>query len=137
MSTAATETRLAIKPVHSAFGAEIRGVDLKRPLDAATAQALRDAFLRYSILVFPEQDVTDEEQVAFSRLFGELEVTDFKGAGSRRHPNVYELSNVDGQGHVLEPGADKLAFLAVNERWHTDSSFKAVPALGSILSARP
>lgn len=136
MSLADQEAGLEVRPIHPAFGAEIRGIDLKRPLDAVTAAAVQGAFLRHSVLVFPEQDVADEEQVAFSRLFGDLEVVDFKGAGSRRHPNVYELSNVDESGEVLDARADKMAFLAVNERWHTDSSFKAIPSKASILSAR-
>lgn len=137
MSIAEAETGLSIEPIHPAFGARVTGLDLRRPLDEAAARALRDAFLRHSVLVFPAQDVTDEQQVAFSREFGELETVDFKeGAKSKRHPNVYELSNVDENGELLDAKADKMTFLAVNERWHTDSSFKAIPSKASILSAR-
>lgn len=137
MSLAEQDAALGISPLHPAFGAEVRGLDLTRPLSKAEERSVLDAFLRFSVLVFPDQDVSDEQQVAFSRLFGALETVDFKeGAKSKRHPNVYELSNVDERGELLDAKADKMTFLAVNERWHTDSSFKAVPAKASILSAR-
>lgn len=133
-ATAASKSRLIIQEVHPHIGAEIAGLDLREPVDEATFAALRDAFHRYSVLVFRDQGVTDDQQVAFSRRFGKLERTSFAIAAP--NPYVYSLSNVDDAGNVLAPDAKRRTFLLVNERWHTDSSFRAIPAMASVLSAR-
>lgn len=125
---------LSIRKLHPHIGAEVLGIDLHEPMDEALIEALRDAFHRHSVLVFRNQDITDEEQVAFSRRFGELEQTSFAVAAPNAY--VYSLSNVDDQGNVLERNAERRTFLDVNVRWHTDSSFREIPAMASILSAR-
>ena len=132
----ATETpgKLAVRPVHPLFGAEISGLDLREPLDDEQFATVLDAFNTYSVLVFRGQDLSDEQHIAFSRRFGELEKTSFAIAAS--NPYIYELSNVDEDRNVLEPDTIKRAFLEVNGRWHTDSSFREIPALGSLLSAK-
>ena len=116
------------------FGAEIIGLDLRQPLDDETFAEVLDAFNRYSVLLFREQDITDEQHVAFSRRFGELEETSFAIAAPNKY--IYRLANVDDDGNVLELDAEKRRFMEVNGRWHTDSSFRAIPALGSILSGK-
>ena len=125
-----------VQGLHPSFGAEINGIDLRAPLDDATFELVRDAFHHHSVLLFRRQFVTDAQQVAFSRRFGALEANSFVSIGSNKHPNVYELSNVGEHGQVMPRDASRMPMLRVNERWHTDSSFKAIPALGSILSAR-
>ncbi len=130
----ATRDTLVVRPVHPLFGAEISGLDLRDPLDDETFARVRDAFHMYSVLVFRGQDLTDAQHIAFSRRFGELEKTSFSIASS--NPYIYELSNIDDDGNVLEPDTVKRAFLEVNGRWHTDSSFREIPALGSLLSAK-
>ena len=133
-ASAEARSRLEIREVHPHIGAEILGLDLREFIDDLTFAAVRDAFDRHSVLVFRNQDITDDQQVAFSRRFGELERTSFAIAAP--NPYVYSLSNVDDQGNVLAPDAKRRTFLQVNERWHTDSSFRKVPAMASILSAR-
>ena len=59
---------------HPALGAEIRGVDLRRPLDPVTVQAVNDAWMKHLVVVFPDQPITDQEHVAFTRHFGEPEI---------------------------------------------------------------
>lgn len=129
-----SESELSIREVHPHIGAEITGLDLREPLDASVLECIHDAFARYSVLVFRGQDITDEQQVAFSRHFGELERTSFAIAAP--NPYVYYLSNVDDAGNVLAPDAKRRTFLVVNARWHTDSSFREIPAMASILSGR-
>lgn len=126
--------RISVTPLHAHVGAEIGGVDLREPLDDASFAAIEDAFHRYSVLIFRDQDIDDEQQVRFSRRFGELERTDFKKAAS--HPYVYRIANVDARGQILAADAKQRTFLAVNSRWHTDSSFKPVPSKASLLSGR-
>ena len=129
-----TEGTLELRALHPLFGAEVVGLDLREPLDDQTFARVLDAFNTYSVLLFRGQDISDEQHVAFSRRFGELEKTGFAIAAP--NPYIYRLANVDDQGNVLETDAVKRAFLEVNSRWHTDSSFRAIPALGSILSGK-
>jgi alpha-ketoglutarate-dependent taurine dioxygenase len=126
--------KLKLRPLHPLFGAEIIGLDLRQPLDDETFAEVLDAFNTYSVLLFRGQDLNDEQHVAFSQRFGELEKTSF--AIATQNPYIYRLANVDDEGNVLPMDAEKRRFLEVNGRWHTDSSFRPVPALGSILSGK-
>ena len=133
-TTAASLDNLTVRKVHPHVGAEVTGIDLREPMDSETFETVRDAFHKHSVLVFRDQDITDDQQVAFSRRFGELEKTSFAIAAP--NPYIYYLSNVDDDGNVLEPDAKRRHFLEVNARWHTDSSFREIPAMASILSGR-
>jgi alpha-ketoglutarate-dependent 2,4-dichlorophenoxyacetate dioxygenase len=124
-------------PLHLTLGAELRGVDLTRPVTPDVFAEIDAAFNRYGILVFPDQPVTDEQQLAFSRLFGPLEVNpNYAGAKMRLRPDVADISNLDAEGRVLARGDRRNLFNIGNQLWHTDSSFKRVPAKCSLLSAR-
>lgn len=95
------------------------------------------AFNRHGILVFPEQPMTDEQQLAFSRLFGPLEVNpNYAGAKMRLRPDIADISNLDAEGRVLARDDRRNLFNIGNQLWHTDSSFKRIPAKCSLLSAR-
>jgi hypothetical protein len=84
------------RPVHPHFGTRAKGVDLTRPLDDATFARIREAFEEHSVLVFYDQRLTDEQQLAFSRRFGPLETTIRSVARTARyHPNVVDLTNLD------------------------------------------
>lgn len=117
------------------FAAEIDGVDLSVPVSDEDFQDIRDAFDQHSILVFRDQDITDDEQVAFSERFGPLEVTVSSNPGGAGTV-VTILSNVDESGAVIPPEDRRMVFNTGNQMWHTDSSFKEVPATGSLLSGR-
>ena len=128
---------LELTPLHSTLGAAVRGVDLTRPVMPEVFAEIDGAFNRYGILVFPEQPVTDEQQLAFSRLFGPLEVNpNYAGAKMRLRPDVADISNLDAEGRVLARDDRRNLFNIGNQLWHTDSSFKCVPAKCSLLSAR-
>jgi alpha-ketoglutarate-dependent 2,4-dichlorophenoxyacetate dioxygenase len=117
------------------FAAELRGVTLKDVAsDDAAYVAVRAAFEERSVLVFRGQDVTDEIQLGFSRRFGPPEVTKVGSQGTGSHFVI--LSTISPDGKVV-PADHRLSLRAkANQLWHTDSSFKRVPALASILSAR-
>lgn len=127
-------TGITVSKLHPHVGAEITGVDLRRPLDDASFEAIREAWHRHSVLVLRDQRIDDEQQVEFAGRFGPLEKTTFTVAAD--NPCIYKLSNVDDEGNVLPIGSKKRLFLDVNARWHTDSSFRPIPAMGSILSGR-
>ena len=126
---------MEIIPLHSDFGAEIRGVSL---LDIVCSQALhrqvRAAFEQHSVLLLREQDVSDDTQATFARGFGALERTKVgsSGAGS-----IYSrMHNIGPDGTVVPPNDRAMQIARANQLWHTDSSFKQLPALASVLSAR-
>ena len=131
--------RLTITPIHPCFGAGVEGVDLAQPVDDATFKRIFDAFQEYSVLVFHNQRFTDEQQMAYSRRFGPLEET-IKATGreNRIHPNLVDLSNTDPErgGTLMDWTDRRMMYQSGNQLWHTDSSFKPVPAMASMLSGR-
>ena len=128
----AIETR----PLHPLFGAEVLGVDVKAVGGGAFAE-IRAAFEEHSVLLFRGQRLSDEEQIAFSRRFGPLEATIRSIAQQPRdRPEISNLANVDAEGRLIPAGDRRNLFNAGNQMWHSDSSFKRVPAMASLLSAR-
>jgi alpha-ketoglutarate-dependent 2,4-dichlorophenoxyacetate dioxygenase len=126
---------MEIVPLGPGFAAEARGVTLAEvAADDAAYKALRAAFEEHSVIVLRDQDVTDDAQLAFSRCFGPLEVTKVGSLGVGT--NLVILSTIDENGKVV-PADHRLALRnKANQLWHTDSTFKRVPALASVLSAR-
>jgi alpha-ketoglutarate-dependent 2,4-dichlorophenoxyacetate dioxygenase len=124
-----------VVPLGPGFAAELRGVTLADVAsDEVAYAAVRAAFEEHSVLVFRGQDVTDEIQLAFSRRFGPPEVTKVGSQGTGSHFVI--LSTIGPNGKVV-PADHRLSLRAkANQLWHTDSSFKPVPALASVLSAR-
>lgn len=115
-----------VNPLSPTLAAEVIGLDLRHPLDKATRQAVYDAFVRYHILCFRDQRLTQEEQIAFTEQFGTLERHIARNRSSG-NPLVHIVSNLgpDGQpsGKVGSTG------------WHTDKSFRPEPSLATILHA--
>src|SRR5215813_2994665 len=124
-----------VVPVGPGFGAELRGVTLAEIVsDGEAYAAVRAAFEEHSVIVLRDQDVTDDIQLAFSRRFGPPEVTKVGSQGTGSHFVI--LSTIGPDGNVV-PADHRMQMRAkANQLWHTDSSFKSVPALTSILSAR-
>ena len=123
---------VTVTPRHPLIGAEVRGVDLGRVDDEAFGR-IYDAWLEHLLLVFPEQDVSDEEQIAFARRFGELEIHPSREHRSSRHPEIYRVSNVDERGNIMPQESKGWRYMNLTWLWHTDSSFREVPSMGSIL----
>jgi len=124
-----------IVPLGPGFAAELRGVRLADiAADDSAYNEARAVFEEYSVIVFRGQEVTDEGQLAFSRRFGPLEITKVGSLGAGT--NLVILSTIDENGKVV-PADHRLALRnKANQLWHTDSTFKRVPALASVLSAR-
>ena len=127
---------LDMRPLHSSFGVEIAGIDVRR-IDEALFREVARALDDHSVLLFPRQSLTDEEQIAFSERFGPLETTIRTIASQARDlPEISNLSNVDTEDRLIPQGDKRNLFNAGNQMWHSDSSFKRVPAMASLLSAR-
>ena len=128
---------LTITPLHPAFAAEVSGVDLTGPLDEATFERIAIAFDEYSVLVFHGQPLSDEQQMAFSERWGPLETTvKTLGAEDRLGAHIVDLSNTDADGRLMGWDDRRMLYQSGNQLWHSDSSFKPVPAHSSALSAR-
>jgi alpha-ketoglutarate-dependent 2,4-dichlorophenoxyacetate dioxygenase len=127
---------LETRRLRASVGVEILGVDVTQVSEAVFGDIV-EAFEERSLLLFRGQRLTDEEQIAFSRRFGPLE-TSLRTITSlaKVAPEVSNLANVDAEDRLIPAGDKRNLFNAGNQMWHTDSSFKRVPALASLLSAR-
>ncbi len=126
---------MEVIPLGPGFAAELRGITLADiVVDDAAYAAARAAFEEHSVLVYRGQQVTDESQLAFSRRFGEPEVTKVGSIGTGTH--FITLTTIGPDGKVVPPDHRYALRNKANQLWHTDSSFKRIPALTSILSAR-
>src|SRR5688572_21042000 len=118
-----------IQPISKVMGAQVRGVDLSRPLDEAAFGEILHAFHRHMLLVFPAQQIDEAQQIGFSRRFGELQVHVLDQYRHPQHPEIYVLSNVDAaSGRTIGHHPDKGTLT-----WHSDLSFQRRPALATIL----
>ena len=131
---------ISIRQIHPVFAGEVRGADLTKPLNREEAAAIDAGMDRYAVLVFRNQIITDDQQMAFTKNFGEIE--NAKG-GNITKDNEYRLkqgmvdvSNLDKDGKPLARDDRRRMFNLGNRLWHSDSSFRAIPAKYSILSAR-
>jgi alpha-ketoglutarate-dependent 2,4-dichlorophenoxyacetate dioxygenase len=135
---------LSIRPIDPVsrpfFAAEATGVDITKPLTPELAASIEKGMDHYGVLVFHGQRFDDESQLAYSRNFGRLEEAsgDLNWGKPRRiaSPLVNDISNLDNDNQVLARDSRKRLFTLGNRLWHSDSSFKEVPAKYSLLSAR-
>lgn len=129
-----------IDPVNRAFFAgEVSGIDLTRPLSDEEVTAIHAGMDRFGVLVFHDQRLDDEQQLVFSRQLGPLEQAtgDIMPPEQRRMSmDLNDISNLDVNGNVLARDDRRRLFSLGNLLWHSDSSFKDVPAKYSLLSAR-
>ena len=128
---------LAIRQLHKLFVGEVSGIDIGKPLDRATVAALSAAIDRYAVLVFPGQTLDDEHQMAFARNFGELELPRSGAANVKRRlrREIADISNLDAENKVRGRDDPRRFDQLGNRLWHTDGSFRRIPAALSMLYA--
>jgi len=130
---------ITVCPVTQSFAAEIGDVDLSRPLDPVELTAVKDAFTKYAVLIFPDQHLSSDQHLDFARYFGPLETTIAlfrKDAKLRIGQEFADVSNLDPENEVWGKDSRQRMFQLGNRLWHTDSSFKRLPARASLLYAR-
>jgi len=131
---------ITVAPIEGAFAGRVSGIDLARPLTPGEVAVIEAGMDRHAVLVFHDQPLADEHQMAFSRNFGPLE--DARGGNITRPEDrrlqmgMNDVSNLGRDGGVLERDSRQRLFNLGNMLWHSDSSFRAVPAKYSLLSAR-
>jgi alpha-ketoglutarate-dependent 2,4-dichlorophenoxyacetate dioxygenase len=127
-----------VHPLTPHIGARMTGIDARKPLSPTEIAAIEAAMDRHAVTVLPGQDITDEQQLTFSRNFGPLEEGANSGArdSELRLPTVFaDVSNLDKSGVMARDNKRRMAALG-NRLWHTDASFRVIPARYSILSGR-
>src|SRR5471032_3030929 len=131
---------ISIFPITPDFAAEIGDVDLRQALSPEDGDAVKAAFWKYAVLVFPAQQLTSEQHVAFAQLFGPLEpnINSYQEEikQERIDPRISDVSNLDHENEILQANSRKRLSGLANRLWHTDSIFRHVPARASLLYAR-
>ena len=136
--------KLVVTPLHPLFAVKITNVNLGKSIDEATLRAIEHAMDQYAVCVLPAQQLNDEQQVAFSRLYGPLEISPHigrtsgapGGKGRITSREIFDISNLDEDGGILDQGHARSSFQLGNQLWHTDSSFREESATWSMLHAR-
>lgn len=132
---------VSFRQLRPTFAAEVSGIDCRKPLTGDEIAAIDGGMDEYAVLVLRDQNVTDEQQLAFTRQFGDLE--NYKTAGhivkradSRLQQGMADFSNLDRSGKIMS-AEDRIWFFKLGDRlWHSDSSFRRIPAKYSLLSGR-
>jgi len=131
---------MSIRQLGPGFVGEVSGLDLTRPLPPADLAAIDAGMNKYAVLIFHDQHFTDEQQLAFTQSLGPLEHaigTSLRKTSENRLPTTFaDVSNIDKDGKVFQRDDRRRLFAIGNRLWHSDSSFKAIPAKYSLLHAR-
>jgi alpha-ketoglutarate-dependent 2,4-dichlorophenoxyacetate dioxygenase len=132
---------LKTSPLGEQFAAEMEGPVFRQPPDPAQIAEIEAQMARFAVLALRNQDITDSEQIAFSRAFGPLELPPNLGIRKldtlgRIRPELYDVSNLDNRGEIEKPDSPKRQFGIANQQFHTDSCFHDLPTKWSLLSAR-
>ena len=124
---------ITVKSLNPALGAEVKGVDFRLPLTPEVVSQIHNAWMEYQVLVFPFQPISDKQHVAVTRYFGEPEVFHQNIIKSKFVKEIFRVSNTDENGNLMPPSDPIQQQLSSAKKWHTDSSYRAVPAMGSLL----
>ena len=124
-----------VRPLKKNIGAEIRGVDLSRSLPDQTIKKIREVWINHVVAVFPNQKVNDEQHIKFSKRLGKLEIINMSALQMKGRPEIYEATNLDDDNNIMLNDHPVMSINRGNQKWHSDSSFKQVPATASMLNA--
>ena len=126
---------VTIEKLGEQIGAVVSGVDISSPIDEETLSLLRRAFYSHSVLVFRDQEISNEQHIAFSGGFGPLEMTIANDPVGDGGP-IGVICNVDESGDIIPPDDKRMLNQKGNTMWHSDGAFRRVPLRGSLLSAK-
>jgi alpha-ketoglutarate-dependent 2,4-dichlorophenoxyacetate dioxygenase len=127
---------IALQPLHPLFVAEVKGIDLRRPIDGVIAETIEQAMNRYAVLIFRGQDIDEDQQLAFTRWFGPLDPGRHLAVRQQRrlqHAEFADISNLDESGNVVDRNHRRILSNMATRLWHTDSSYKRPAAKFSLL----
>src|SRR6202011_3171527 len=130
---------ITVVPVTPTFAAEVGDIELSKKIDTVDLAAINEAFIKYAVLIFPDQHLSEDQHLDFARQFGPLETTialHRKDPSLRLRKEFADVSNLDPANEVWGEDSRVRMFQLGNRLWHADSSFKHVPARASLLYAR-
>ena len=129
---------LELRPLHPLFAAEASGVELARPLSPETVREIDAAMDRFGVLVFRDQPLDQDQQIAFACAFGTLDIGLRRAMGQAhrfKYDELIDISNIAVDGSIAERDSRRVASMLANQLWHSDSSFQSPAAKYSMLSA--
>ncbi len=124
---------LSVRKLHPILGAEVRGGDFTKPLADETVKTILNDWSDHLVLVFPDQPITDQQHVDVTRYFGEPEVFHQNILKSTTVAEIFRVSNTDEDGNIMPATHPTMKQLSGARKWHTDSSYREMPAVGSLL----
>jgi alpha-ketoglutarate-dependent 2,4-dichlorophenoxyacetate dioxygenase len=130
---------ISLHAVTPDFVAEVGDIDLGKPMSASDLATIKAAFTKYAVLIFPDQTFSDESHLDFARHFGPLETSVFKLRADhkmRLDEKMADVGNLDANNNILAANDRVRLYQLGNRLWHTDSSFKRLPAYCSLLHGR-
>ncbi len=125
------EAAFTINPLSDVAGAEVVGLDMSQPFDDAVLNAVIDAFQDHHVLAFRDQDLSEDQQLALTKRFGELDGHVSRTAKGKKSPKVHLVCNLDADGNPSGAPATFGSFY-----WHTDKSYHDIPSFATFLHAR-
>ena len=125
---------LSVRKLHPCLGAEVRGVDFTKPLSDNAVEEILGAWADHLVLIFPDQPVTDQQHVDVTRYFGEPEVFHQDILKSTSVAEIFRVSNTDEDGNIMPATHPTMKQLSGARKWHTDSSYREKPAVGSLFA---
>jgi len=128
---------LSIRQLAPTFVAEVRGLDLRKPVKRDVFKEIYDAFLKFGVLIIPGQAISVDQHLEFAANFGEIWKLPVKDESKLRIKNaaIDDVSNLSASGEIAGKDSEKYMFALGNQLWHSDLSFKDVPAQASLLHA--
>jgi alpha-ketoglutarate-dependent 2,4-dichlorophenoxyacetate dioxygenase len=127
---------VTIYPVTPSFAAEVGDIDLSQQIESAALASVNEAFAEYAVFIFPDQHLSQDQHLDFARHFGPLETTIAlyrKDEPLRQRPEFADVSNLNHESDVWDKESRQRLFQLGNRLWHTDSSFKRLPARATII----
>lgn len=128
---------LTVRPLASSFAAEVRGLDLRQSIDTKTFSELYGLFLEYGVLIIPGQALSVDQHLEFASHFGNVWTLPVDDPSKLRVKNaaIDDVSNLNAEGEIAGTDSEKYMFALGNQLWHSDLSFRDVPAQASLLHA--
>ena len=131
---------VSIEPISANFAASVQGIDLTQPVSSADVAAIHGGMAHFAVLAFPDQRISDEKQLAFTKHLGAIENARGghirKDGEERLGSGMIDVSNLDQHGRPYDLDDRRRIFNLGNRLWHSDSSYRAIPASYSLLSGR-
>ncbi len=124
---------MLIENLHPEFGKKLSNIDINK-LNKKETEKIVELFEEHSLLIIKKQNIKNEDQINFSKIFGKLEITKPGTLGT--DSNLVILTNLDAFGNVVDTNHKQSKNDRANQQWHSDSSFKIIPAHASILSGK-